>query len=267
MRDERDVNDETISKAQIIYNIISSTAKKGFKNKFYGQRHFAFEIIGTDGFIYFYAAVPVALLDVIKQAIMSAYPTARLEEVAEHNIFSQVGKLNGTLGGELVLKESYAYPIATYVDLKRDALQSILSSFSNLTKEDGAAIQILMRPADSNWRKVAKGVSSSKRKGGGHGGGPEAILWWVRSLAVALVKAPEHGEKEDKPKDLSNLEQATLDSIDDKTRHPGFEVVIRLIVSSNVSQRTQSILSQMVASFALFDHLVRMDSNMYRRKT
>src|SRR5665213_673880 len=207
MRDERDVNDETISKAQVIYNIISSTAKKGFKNKFYGQRHFAFEIIGADGFIYFYAAVPVALLDVIKQAITSAYPTARLEEVAEHNIFSKVGKLTGTLGGELVLKESYAYPIATYVDLKRDALQSILSSLSNLNKEDGAAIQILIRPADSKWRKIAKEVSSTKRKGGSHGGGPEAILWWVRSVAVALVKAPEHKEKEDKPpKDLSNLE-------------------------------------------------------------
>ncbi|MEI9913637.1 MAG: ATP-binding protein [Candidatus Saccharibacteria bacterium] len=254
-RDTRDVNEETISKAQIIYNIIASTFKKGFKNKFYGQRHFAFEIIGSDGFIYFYAAVPVALVDVIKQAIISAYPTARLEEVAEHNIFSEVGKLDGTLGGELVLKDSYAYPIATYLDLKRDALQSILSSMANLNKEDGAAIQILLRPADTNWRKVATKVSSTKRKGEeSHGGfSPEGIFWWVRSVAIALFKPPEHGEKENKPKELSNLEQATLDSIDDKTRHAAFEVVIRVLVSSNISQRSQSILSQIVASFALFD--------------
>ena len=89
----------------------------------------------------------------VKQAIISAYPTARLEEVAEHNIFSKVGKLDGTLGGELVLKDSYAYPIATYMDLKRDALQSILSSMANLNKEDGAAIQILIRPADRSGEK------------------------------------------------------------------------------------------------------------------
>src|ERR1017187_792997 len=89
-RDTRDVNEETISKAQIIYNIIASTWKKGFKNKFYGQRHFAFEIIGVQGFVYFYAAVPIALLEVVKQGITSAYPTARLEEVSEHNIFSQI---------------------------------------------------------------------------------------------------------------------------------------------------------------------------------
>jgi len=58
-RDARDVIDETISKAETLYDIISSTAEKGFKSKFYGQRHFAFEIIGVKGFVYFYAAVPV----------------------------------------------------------------------------------------------------------------------------------------------------------------------------------------------------------------
>jgi predicted PurR-regulated permease PerM len=127
-RDARDVTDETISKAQIIYNIIASTLKKDFKSSFYGQRHFAFEIVGTQGFVYFYAAVPLALLEVVKQAINSAYPAARLEEVAEHNIFSPVGKVSGTLGGELTLKENYAYPIATYQDLKRDSLQSLLNA-------------------------------------------------------------------------------------------------------------------------------------------
>src|SRR5688572_7788296 len=60
-RDIRDVTDETISKATIIYNIIASTLQKGFKSNFYGQRHFSFEIVGSQGFVHFYAAVPVAL--------------------------------------------------------------------------------------------------------------------------------------------------------------------------------------------------------------
>jgi hypothetical protein len=259
-RDARDVNEETISKAQIIYNIISSTWQKGYKNKFYGQRHFSFEIVGSQGFVYFYAAVPISLIEVVKQGIVSAYPTARLEEVSEHNIFSQVGKLSGTLGGELVLKESYAYPIATYQDIKRDAMQSMLSAMSGLSKEDGATIQILMRPADAKWRKVATSYSSNKRKGGGGSSGNNKIfnelMWWVRSVPVALFKPPEHNGKDEggpPKKELSNLEQATLDSIDDKTRHAAYEVVIRVVVSSNVSQRAQGILSQIIASFALFD--------------
>ena len=144
-RDARDIDHEKITKAQILYNIIASTLQKGFKHSFYGQRHISFEIIGIKGFVYYYVAVPIALEQVVRQAIVSAYPAARLEEVAEHNIFSQVGGINGTTGGELTLKENYAYPIATYQDLKRDAMQSILNALSDLDKEDGVGIQFLFR--------------------------------------------------------------------------------------------------------------------------
>ena len=131
-RDLRDVIDETISKAQVLYSIIASTYQKGFKGKFYGQRHFVFEIVGTKGVVNFYAAVPIVLADVVKQAIISAYPSAQLEEITEHNIFSPVGRIGGTMGGELTLKEDYAYPIATYQELKRDSIQSIFHPLSTL---------------------------------------------------------------------------------------------------------------------------------------
>ena len=252
-RDQRDVTEETISKAQIIYNIIASTLQKGFKSNFYGQRHFAFEIVGSQGFVYFYAAVPIALLETVKQAIVSAYPAAQLEEVAEHNIFNPVGKISGTLGGELTLKEAFAYPIATYQDLKRDGMQALLNALSGLGREDGAGIQILMRPADPGWTKKASSLASSKRKGG-----DKKLLsgGLAKDLATAFVKPPEGGGKdggESKKPELSNLEQSTLDAIDEKTRHPGFEVAIRIVVSSNISQRAQAILSNIVASFSLYD--------------
>jgi type IV secretory pathway TraG/TraD family ATPase VirD4 len=249
-RDSRDVTDETISKAQLIYNIIASTFQKNFKNTtFYGQRHFAFEIVGSQGFVYFYAAVPVALLDVVKQAINSAYPSARLEEVAEHNIFSPVGRVSGTLGGELVLKESFAYPIATFQDLKRDSMQSLLNALSTLGKEDGAGVQILMRPANPGWRK--KALDTAKRKREGHKG--SGFNGLMKDVFAAFVKPPG-GDKEDKPKkELSNLEMSTVDAIEEKTRHPAYEVAIRVVVSSNISQRAQAILSNVVASFSLYD--------------
>ena len=254
-RDQRDLTDETISKAQIIYNIISSTLQKGFKAKFYGQRHFAFEIIGSHGFVYFYAAVPVALVDVVKQAVVSAYPAARLEEVAEHNIFSPVGKITSTVGGEMNLKSNFAFPIATYQDLKRDAMQSLLNALSTLDKDDGAGIQILMRPADPGWRKAASGLASKKRKGKEGKTGADAVSSGFKQFFTAFVKPPEGGKSDDPkpPKELSALEQQVLDSIDDKTRHPGYEVLIRVVASSNVSQRSQAILSNVVATFSLFD--------------
>lgn len=255
-RDVRDIVEENISKAQIMYSIIASTMKKGFKSKFYGQRHFAFEIVGTKGFVYYYAAVPVALVEVVKQAVVSAYPAARLEEVTEHNIFSPVGKISGTIGGELTLKQNFAYPIATYQELKRDAMASLLNALASLEKEDGVGIQILMRPAHEGWTKSATGLSSKKRKGKDSKSGTKAAAgWWVKQLATAAVKPPEDkggGGGSDAPQ-LSSLEQATLDAIDDKTRHAGFETLIRVVASSNISQRADAILRNVVAAFALYD--------------
>ncbi|HVC36179.1 MAG TPA: ATP-binding protein [Candidatus Dormibacteraeota bacterium] len=248
-RDVRDVTEETISKAQVLYSIIASTFQKGFKGHFYGQRHFAFEIVGFQGFVYFYVAVPVALEEVIKQAVVSAYPTARLEEVNEHNIFSPVGKITGTIGGELNLKQSFAYPIATYQDLKRDAMQALLNALSTLGKEDGAGIQILMRPANPSWRKQASAIAARKRKGTKSGFGN-----LLKDFVIAFSKPPgENKDASSNKTDLTNLDQNILDSIDDKTRHPGYEVLIRLVVSSNITQRSQAILGNIVASFSLYD--------------
>ena len=80
-RDERDVNDEAISQATIMYTIISSTLKKeGIKTHVYGQKYFSFEIVAVDGFVKYYAVVPAVLTETVKQAVLTSYPTARLEE-------------------------------------------------------------------------------------------------------------------------------------------------------------------------------------------
>ncbi len=249
-RDVRDLVDENISKAQIIYNIIASTIEQSFKNRFHGQRHFAFEIVGLKGFVHLYAAVPADYLNVMQQAIVSAYPTARLETVPEYNIFSQVGGMNAVMGGQFNLKEKFGYPIATYQDLKRDAFQSILNALSGMENEDGAAIQILFRPADTSWRKEATNLASAKRKGTDKSLAVGAL---AKDFITAFNKPPESKDSPEKPKEISSLEQSVIDAIEDKTRHPGFEVGIRVVASSNVSQRSQTTVNNIIASFSLYD--------------
>jgi len=254
-RDDREVVDENISKAQIMYTIIYSTLQKGMKTKFYGQRHFAFEIIGTQGTVKLYAAVPLVMVEVVTQAIVSAYPSARLEEVPEHNIFSPVGHVSGTSGGEFTLKEAFAYPIATYQDIKRDPMQSLLNALSTLDKEDGVGIQILMRPANPDWRKKASEVASSKRQGEKDKKPSQVASGWFKEVIWALWQPPEDKKKDGDgaSKDLSNLDQTILDAIDDKTRHAGYETLIRVVSSSNVSHKSQAILRNITSAFALFD--------------
>lgn len=251
-RDARDVTEETISKAQILYNIIASTAlPKGFKSKFYGQRHIAFEIIATKGTINYYTAVPVALVSVVEQAITSAYPSARLEEVEEHNIFNEAGRISGTIGGELILKKGFAHPIAMFQESKRDSMQSILNSLANLAKDDGVGIQILLRPAYDGWTKNALAEASKIRKDKGKKTGMAGLSW--KGVGEALWKPPEVKEVKPEDKQLTTLEQSKVDSIEEKTRYPGYEVLIRVVASSNTAARSQAILSNVVASFSLFD--------------
>jgi hypothetical protein len=254
-RDDRELVDENISKAQIMYTIIASTLQKGLKTKFYGQRHFSFEIVATHATVKLYVAVPLVMIEVVKQAVVSAYPAARLEEVPEHNIFSPVGHISGTSGGELTLKKSYAYPIATYQDIKRDPLQSLLNALSSLDKEDGVGIQILMRPADSEWRKKASAIASKKRKGEKDKKPGQIASGWFKEALWALWQPPEEKKKEGggSDKELSNLDQTILDAIDDKTRHAGYETMIRIVASSNVSQKSQAILRNVTSAFALYD--------------
>jgi hypothetical protein len=249
-RDARDLNDENISRAQVLYSILASTFQKGFKFKFYGQRHVALEIIANKGAVHFYTAVPVPLLSIVEQAIVSAYPTARLEEVPEHNMFSSIGRITGTLGGELVLKEKFVYPIATYQDIKRDTMQSLLNALSSLTKEDGAGIQILLRPADGSWRKAAKAEADKKR--GGKSSKNNAF-WWVGEMFAAFFKPPDKDKGPEPAKELSSLDQSIIQAIEDKTKQPAYEAVIRVVASSNISHRAQTILNNIVASFALYD--------------
>ena len=154
-RDERDVIGEQISEAQMMYSIISSTVKKGFKAKIEGQKHLSFEIIAHDGFIKYYAVVPAVLVETVKQAVTASYPTARLEVVDEINFFSKEGKIAGVVGGEMRLKEEFHLPIASYEDTKRDASIGIINALSNAKKGDGVGIQVLFRPTDGNWAKLA----------------------------------------------------------------------------------------------------------------
>ena len=252
-RDQRDLNEEVIS--QVMYNIISSTATKGFKSKFYGQRHISLEIVATGGLVHYYAVVPVVLIDVIRQAIIAAYPSARLEEMSEVNIFSEIGRTSGMIGGEFTLRKSFIYPIATYQESKRDASRALLNALSSASKDDGIGIQFLIRPAYDGWAKASElhidNLRKHKKKKTGIG-----ALIAPKDILEALWKPPQENDekqKEEENKPLSSLEQAEVDAVSEKTRYPAYEVLIRVVVSSNTAARSQSLLKNIIAAFALFD--------------
>ncbi len=261
-RDQRDITEEVVSQAQVMYNIIASTATRGFKSKVYGQRHMSFEIVARDGLIFYYAVVPIVLVDVVKQAVAAAYPTARLEEVAEHTVFSKLGKMSGTIGGEFTLKKDFTLPIATYMETKRDASRSLLNALSNASREDGVGIQILLRPASEGWtataqRKIEK-IKKDRVSGKTSGGSRLLGFGSVRDIIEAPWKPPQASSEtksDEKTVDtqLTATEQKTIEAIEEKARYPGFEALIRVVVSSNTAARSQVLLNNIISAFSLYD--------------
>jgi hypothetical protein len=251
-RDERDVANEAISQAQVMYSILASTLKKGTKSKVYGQRHFSFEIISHDSFIHYYAVVPAVLTETVKQAIQSAYPTARIEEKRQENIFANNVNLDSVVGAELTLKKDYYYPIATYEDTKRDASMAMLNALSGVGKDEGAAIQILFRPADPDWAESAKKYVEDTQKGKSSGGSDIGRTVW--EIMKAPFEVPEEHKKEEGAKDpISSLKQDELTAVTGKMRFPAFETLIRIVASSPTKPRSEAILSGVASAFSQFD--------------
>lgn len=273
-RDERDVNDEAISQATIMYTIISSTIKKsGMKTHIYGQKYFSFEIVAVDGFVKYYAVVPAVLTETVKQAILTSYPTARLEETEVENIFSKDGMdtseeganvqynaENFVSGGELVMKKDVEYPIMTFQEMKWDAQLALLNAFSKVRKGEGLGLQVMFRPLDSSWSKIGeakiKNIKSGKKGFGSKGSNlPMRVLYLMTDIIRAPFEVPdEHKkDKDEQNSELSQKKQEEIQAIDTKSKYPAFECLIRIVAHSKSRARSEGLVGGVVAAFSQFD--------------
>lgn len=252
-RDQRDLTDEILSQAQVMYSIIASTVYSGFKARIFGQRHLSFEIVAKDGLIYYYAVVPMSLIDIIKQAVSTAYPSARIEEVEGKNIFQESANYDSICGGEFTLRKESAYPILTYQESKQDVSRSLLNALSASKQGDGVAIQILIRPAEESWVDVAINTTKAIKEGKKNSSKGAGIGYKPGELLEVLWKPPQSSEQKDDYKGPDEVDRAVIEAIENKIRYPGFETLVRVVVSSETSSRSQSILQNIIASFALLN--------------
>lgn len=252
-RDKRDIAIEAISKSQVMYSILSSTVTKGFKVMLYGQRHFSFEIIAKDGFIHYYAIVPAVLTETVKQAIQSAYPTARVEEKREENIFAPRGTVDTIAGAELTLRKDPYYPIATYEDTKHDAMRAILNALESVKQDEGATVQILFRPAQKNWSERAKQYIENIKKGKKS---TKTVGASIGEIAMDIFRAPWEVPELHEKKEVTEISEGKQDEISaimNKMRYPAFETLIRVVASSDNKPRSEAILGGILSSFSQFD--------------
>lgn len=250
-RDDREEIKENISKAEGIFTLLSGTFAKSW---LYSQRHIAFEIVAQGEQIFFYVAVPAGLVTSVEKALIAAYPGIQIVHVADHNIFSPTGKIQTVSGGELRLTNKSMYPIQTYKTLDFDPLSGMLSGLSRLKADEGAAVQIMIRPTSDKFsksaRRQAKGLlNPSKAKAND----PMNI---AAQVAKAPFSSPDWQAKQqqiDPTKQSDSIDQRIAQAIEEKASEPTFETLIRIVASSGQLPQSKMIVQDIINGFAQFN--------------
>jgi len=233
-------NEVKIDAAEQLFSSLASIKKSGFL-KF--QQHISFEIVGIPGDIRFYIHTPNNLKDLVEKQINGAYPDAEIKVVDEeslkegfvigneYNIFSKQGRV---AFASLKLKTSNYYPIKVYKDLAVDPLSSITSVLAKMIEGEGAAIQVIISPAKDKWKKLGRGYLSRIKKGEAN---PETAKY--------------------------SADSKELESVEGKISKPGFDTVIRIVVSSSTTESANAHLNNIMTSFGQFSGINSFTKNKH----
>ncbi len=256
-------------KAEKYANVIVNA----WHNFLYGRSdHLAFEIVAQDGLIKFYLVVPRHLQRIVELQVHAQYPKAHLEEVADYNIFTPQGFV---FGSHLGLTKRSIFPIRTYRKLDSDPLNALTNVLSKLESGEGAAIQILLRPAGRGWQRagqsVAHGIQVGKIRGnaahGGSGGAMGVAKGIFSTISSSVAKSSKDElarlEREMSPQYLTPMQQELVKVLEEKGSKAGFETNIRLVASALSLERSRMIHASIVNAFS--QYLAQESGNGFRQ--
>ncbi|MEK7593037.1 MAG: DUF87 domain-containing protein [Patescibacteria group bacterium] len=217
-------NEIKIDAAEQMFASLASISHHGFWSFLKPQEHLSFEIVASHEDIRFYVSVPKKLKDLVEKQIHGAYPGADIKEVNEYTIFTEEGKV--AFAG-LRLKYSNFQPIRIYRELPTDPLSSITSVLAKMQAGEGAVVQVLIQPSDGKWRTQG------------------------RSYITKVKKDESNPEKAS-----FKVDPKSLEAIEQKTSKPGFNAVVRLVVSAQTKESADMHLENLMSSFSQFtsDH-------------
>ncbi len=225
-------NEIKIDAAEQLFSSFASINKSTF---FKQGSPLSFEVVGLPGDIRFYVNTPNKIKDYVEKQINGAYPDAEIVSLTEgsakqktefivgneYNIFSTDGKVAFTTMG---LKHGNYMPLKIFKELAVDSMSSVTSTLAKMNDGEGAAIQILIRPADDKWKKEGKNYIAKTKKNEAN---PETAKY--------------------------NSNAKEIEGIENKLGKPGFETVIRLVVSSSIKESADAHLNNIVNSFSQYN--------------
>ena len=217
------------------------------------QEFFSFEYAVIDGDVHFYIVTPRNLVDHIEKQLTAFYPDSHVERVDDYNIFQPNCKVAGHY---IYLEKNYGFPVKTFQRLTSDPLNNVVNSLSKIGKDEGAAVQIMIRPRKDGWQKKGRDVAEKKF----HHKDKKGLsmlnpLTWFKGFFDLLIK----GEKGVSNMDADGVTTRTtpvtdeeVKAMEEKNSKPGFETIIRVVASAQTKRKAADYATGLKNSFAQY---------------
>lgn len=254
---------ELISKMEQFYSGMLSVGGVGN----IGSGYFVMELANanhSNEFI-FYITVPDHKRSLFEKQILSIFPEAKItEKKDDYNIFNEGGDYVGS-SAELVSNQ--IFPLKDYEQYDYDPLNIILNSFSKVDKDgEGAAVQIIVRPADlskiSFYKRVLKEMEKGEKFKEALKKADTSIWAGIKSVGADFFGTNDKKKKDEESKPKTP-DQTTIENIRAKLSSPLSKVNIRILASSNTTEEASAILSDIESSFNQFENT---NGNKFRFK-
>ncbi len=202
-----------------------------WKWKLFWQKHISLNMVCEKEIIKFIVWMPKDFKDSFDKTISSFYPGCTTEEIKPPKML-EAGKFG--YGGYLVLSKDDAYPIKNYEKFEADPMDSLLSAFSRVKREEKLQLQILIQPISESWqwnfRKKIKWIKS----------------WWLMNSFLRW--------KWKENEDNSWLSSTQMQDMEAKVQDEWFEIVIKTFANSPDPERPKKIINELALSLNQYNY-------------
>lgn len=206
------------------------------------RERLSFEIAVLKKRIGFYVWTPKYLKGFVEEQIYAQYPTVQISEIEDYTMTPD-GAFTTTLATEMKFVATDVLPIKTFQSFEVDPLAAITATLSKFTDEEEAWIQLVVRPAPSNWHKRSENYISGIKRGGGG--------MQMTGLLSALWAPPVMKEAPAKP---AEYDQTRASAAEAKSQKLAFEASVRIVYRGNLpTPQARLQMQSIVASYKQFN--------------
>jgi len=209
------------SSAQLFASLGHLPSIPFWKKLFVRPISLSFEIAVVNQVIHFYLVVPENYVSYFESQLSAQYPKVLINKVSD---FLPSFLTSPYLAlGQLTLTAPFYFPLKTYKDFKEvDPLSGILGVLGKARQDEGMLVQIIIEPTGSGWRAFG-----------------EKIIFKGMPDPADPLRTRAHPQAK---------------TIQEKITQNGFKTGIRIMVGSNDSTSSLSLLQNLAGAFGTFSH-------------